>query len=445
MDSIAGLSLTRMLGEGDRAIVWHAVRPDGVAVAVKLFRDGVELAEVDRELDALARAQGPHVVGLLDATMDARGRVALVLARLNPRSLAQLLAERGPLETGEAITVLAPVAAAVARLHTAGVAHGQLGAGAVLFDDAGAPHLASFGAATVLDDASGVELPAARRALLPELTADAVALRRLARGLLAPRGAGHPPWLAGGAVPPEYFAELLSERVFELGRPAAVVFEAAEVRRADAAAEVRAGAGDSSPAEEGRPIWLAGASLPPALLEAVTTASTALRGAATRPIGGVRRRAWVLLGCAGAVLALALFLPRGEETGAEGHAPPASPTGSASAAASAPLGDAVTGDDPIAAAALLVEARERCLRDLSVLCLEQVHQRGAPIVRADEDLVGRLREGEPAAIGTPQSLVLVERLGDTAILTGASDAGAATVVVSRGTDGWRLREVRIDR
>lgn len=440
VDSVAGLSLSRRLAEGERATVWHALSTSGGVYAVKLFRRDIDRDSVDGELDALARAQGPHVVKLVDVSADSRGAVALVLERLRPAPLAALIAERGPLRIGEAITVLAPLAEAVARLHALGLAHGRLDAGSVLFDARGAPYLSSFGGAAVL--ATGREpVPEARLALVPEVIADARALHRLAVALVPPGRGGD--WLASDEVPPERFASVLAERVFELGRPTAVSFDAPPVELG-AAEAVRAEA-QPPPATTvpPTPAWLDAAPLPRALLDAVRAATdsvTRLRERLPSPrSSAVRPRAWLLLGAAAALLAGAALLPRAPATDAVEPAAPV-PT----AASPVALGDAVTGDDPVAAAALLLEARDRCMRELSVLCLETVHQPGGPLAAADAATVRALQEGTPVDVPMPSGLVLVERLGDTAILEGSvADGAAASVVLSRGESGWRLRELRI--
>lgn len=451
METIAGLTLTRRLAEGERSTVWHARAASGSGYAVKVFAPHVDADAIDRELDALARAQGPHVVPLLDVSADARGATALVLRRLRPTPLSSLVAERGPLAVGEAITVLAPLAAAVARLHASGLAHGRLDAGSVLFDEAGAPFLASFGMARALTESPG-PLPEARLALLPEVVADARALRALAAALVPP--AVTPAWLTGDEVPPERFAAVLAQRAFELGDATAVSFDspAATLRPAD---EVRAAAGPPAVAARSARAWLAAAPLPPAILDAVESAIASVSAGAgflrRFRLGGVSPRAWLLLGGAAALLMAAIALPRTEATPSD----PAAPPGDGATADTEPagvepgsspaLGDAVTGDDPLAAAQLLIQARETCLRDLSVLCLGAVHQQGAPIATADAELVEAMRTGTEPSLPRPEGLHLVERLGDTAILAGTVETGAsASVVVSRGEGGWRLREVRVD-
>ena len=99
-----------------------------------------------REAEALHRARGEHVVELLDLSVSDAGTV-LVFRRLQRGSLAELLTRRAALDAGEAVTILAPIATCLARLHAAGVAHGALSPTSVMFRADGAPMLIGFGRA----------------------------------------------------------------------------------------------------------------------------------------------------------------------------------------------------------------------------------------------------------------------------------------------------------
>lgn len=87
--------------------------------------------------------------------------------------LDQLLAERGHLRPGEAVTVLAPLAADLAARHSRGTAHGAVSATAVRIHATGRPAL--------------LDPPRSTGNARPE--ADVEALARLGAGLLGP----HPP------------------------------------------------------------------------------------------------------------------------------------------------------------------------------------------------------------------------------------------------------------
>ena len=86
-----------------------------------------------------------HVVRLRDSVPLPDGSLALVLDLVDGGTLAQLVAARGHLRPGEVVTVLAPLAATLAELHAAGIQHGDLAPGNVLFDASGRPMLGDLG------------------------------------------------------------------------------------------------------------------------------------------------------------------------------------------------------------------------------------------------------------------------------------------------------------
>ena len=133
------------------------------------------------EAEALTRAAGDHVVELLDASRDESDAV-LVLARLGNGTLAELLDRRAGLDVGEAVTILAPLAATVERIHTAGVAHGNLSLSAVCFGDDGSPTLVGFGGAQVFAPGS----PEIVRETVDGVLDDRAALRGLASARAEP-------------------------------------------------------------------------------------------------------------------------------------------------------------------------------------------------------------------------------------------------------------------
>jgi hypothetical protein len=115
-----------------------------------------------------------------------------------------------------------------------------------------------------------------------------------------------------------------------------------------------------------------------------------------------------------------------------------SPDGSAAAP------DPRVGDDPIAALDALLRDRERCIRDLSLLCLDGVLQAGSVAMQHDADLVRAVQAGgeltEDASI-VAQAPVLLERLGDSAIveLGDVAQTQPASVLMMRSEAGWRIR------
>jgi hypothetical protein len=151
---LAGYVIGRRLGRGVSGEVWQArVARSGEPVALK--RIPVASAEAARaacaEAALLASLEHPNLVRLHELRR-ADDALVLVLDLAAGGSLAEVLATRGRLTPGEAITALAPVAAALAYAHDAGVTHGDLSAGNVLFSAEGLPLLSDLGVARLVGD-----------------------------------------------------------------------------------------------------------------------------------------------------------------------------------------------------------------------------------------------------------------------------------------------------
>ncbi|MCU1416892.1 MAG: hypothetical protein JWP32_1066, partial [Schumannella sp.] len=170
--TIAGYRVLRLLANGTRSRV--SLAPGDRVLKV------LAGSEVAGEALALHRARGDHVVALLDAAVDDDGAV-LVFPRLPRGSLADVLAGRPGLDAGEAVTVLAPITAALARMHAAGVAHGAVSASHVLFRADGAPMLIGFGSARVHQPG----LPEVALERIDGVIADRAALAALAVAVLS--------------------------------------------------------------------------------------------------------------------------------------------------------------------------------------------------------------------------------------------------------------------
>ncbi|RKS74011.1 hypothetical protein CLV35_2509 [Motilibacter peucedani] len=115
-----------------------------------LSRQGADDDELMRRL-RLARHEHLAPLRLVD---DAAGGRRLSRAGVPPLALSDVLASRGTLRPGEVVTVLVPVARALAAVHEAGLATAGVGVGDVRLDRSGRPVLACVRCPTLLEPAA---------------------------------------------------------------------------------------------------------------------------------------------------------------------------------------------------------------------------------------------------------------------------------------------------
>ncbi|MGJ7440449.1 protein kinase domain-containing protein [Aquipuribacter sp. MA13-6] len=151
--TVAGVRLGQLVGRGSTGEVWAGTDLlDGTRVAVKL------LAGVPAVVDgALAQQTGhPHVLEVRRVSHDPP---AVVTVLAGGGSLAAQVQARGCLRPGEVVTVVAPLADALAWLHARGVVHGDVSATNVLFVERGRPVLGDLGSAGLAGTGSPVATP----------------------------------------------------------------------------------------------------------------------------------------------------------------------------------------------------------------------------------------------------------------------------------------------
>lgn len=437
MEEVAGYRVVRAAGTGSRSRVLVGHAPGG-PVALKVC--ATDDPRVAAEIDALDRGAGEHVVTLHDVAADARTTV-LVLERLGPATLADLIERRGVLDAGEAVTILAPLAATVERLHASGVAHGGLSVAAVGFRDDGAPTLFGFGAAELFAPGS----PEVVRESVAAVRHDREALRDLATLVLARVGGAHAATARRLATElPHGPAGMLAPALFGLATPTAVSFDADDdhgvaLRAREPSDIVLVDEVDGVvPPAAVVPPWLR-ALIPDAWRERVDDVLSRV----VTLWGGwsaTRRRLVLAGGAAALTVAVAVAVV---PSAPDGPAEPVSPAAIASPS-SAPVDDLP--DDPVAAAGLLLERRARCLRELSALCLDGVVQPGSAAQADDVALVRRLQaggeypgDGDRIVVAAGE-VVLVERLGDSALLDLPVGSSPRSLLVLRTAEGWRIRD-----
>ena len=164
---LSGYRTGRLLGVGSSARVWLVEdQRTGTVSALKVFSTTTSLAGADpeggkesitqlnREIGVLGALKHPHLLGVRDVVSTDLGP-ALLMDYAGGGSLLNLVTARGRLGVGECITVLAPIAQALAYLHSSSIQHGDVSAGNVLFTAEGKPLLADLGVGRLLGEAEG--------------------------------------------------------------------------------------------------------------------------------------------------------------------------------------------------------------------------------------------------------------------------------------------------
>ena len=153
---VPGYTTDRLLGFGGAGEVWSATDDmTGARVALKILSLAPESAQrALRETTLLRRIEHPHVVRLRTVVQTDENSVVFVLDHAPGGSLAALVGARGALDPGEVVTILSPLAGALADLHARGVVHADVTPANVLFAEHGRPLLSDLGIASLigLDD-----------------------------------------------------------------------------------------------------------------------------------------------------------------------------------------------------------------------------------------------------------------------------------------------------
>ncbi|MFI2752352.1 serine/threonine-protein kinase [Cellulomonas sp. P22] len=494
----AGYRVVGPVGRGGGGPAWSATSLDDPArrVVVRV----VDLAGDPRRQARLARlldVRHEHLARVVDA-VPVDGRTCAMLVEHVPGPTLDVVREaRGPLTSGEAVTLAVPLADALDALHTAGLVHGDVSPANVVVRPDGRPVLVDLhGSVHDSPGTPGFAAPEVERGDEPGPAADVYALARVVLAQLPP---AQPP----GMPSPE------------LSHLRAVLSEVTDV-----AADERPGAralGDACfDVDQAAPIVLPDVSVL-ARTELARLAGRPRTASTTRPAAGaVRgrrasrhrlRRRWqgpvlrgvVAVGAVGVCAALVVVLatrPGPTATAAAGEqgdpgttATPATASATPATAPAAPPDGATraptaepTAPDPVAAAVALTTARIDAVVAGDVTALAEVEVVGSAAYEADVRLLAGLAEaglriaglrvdvqdadrvvtgGTAFAVatstGTRQRPVPVEaRVAVTSALSEHSRVGAdgivqevvpdgpptTVVLVLRGTSaGWRVVDV----
>ncbi|MCW2602984.1 MAG: serine/threonine protein kinase, partial [Pseudonocardiales bacterium] len=155
--TIPGYVADSIVGHGASGEVWRGrCTVDGEVVALKRLPvdDAESLRNAQAEAAVLASFDHPHILRMRELLIS-EGEAILVTDFAHGGSLAEVLAHRGRLSAGEVVTIVAPIAAALAHAHAEGVVHGDVSASNILFTAAGLPLLADLGVARIVGQADG--------------------------------------------------------------------------------------------------------------------------------------------------------------------------------------------------------------------------------------------------------------------------------------------------
>ncbi len=152
-------ALEHELAVGGFARVYRGTdRRLGRPVAVKLLEAG-RIATADpeakrrfvREARSSAGFTHPHAVTVFDAG-EADGELFIVMELVDGPSLAEAMAERGPMPEGDAVRIATQVLSALGAAHASGIVHRDVKPANILLDARGDAKLADFGIAKRFDD-----------------------------------------------------------------------------------------------------------------------------------------------------------------------------------------------------------------------------------------------------------------------------------------------------
>jgi hypothetical protein len=146
--------LVGVLGSGGMGRVYLGRSPGGMQVAVKMIRAEVAAephfrARFAREVAAARRVNGLYTAVVVDADPDAP-QPWLATTYINAPSLADLIAQHGPLSSRELRSLAAGLAEGLASIHAAGLVHRDLKPSNVLVTPDG-PKIIDFGIALATD------------------------------------------------------------------------------------------------------------------------------------------------------------------------------------------------------------------------------------------------------------------------------------------------------
>src|SRR5450830_34910 len=343
---------------------WRVVSgPNESSCTALLLPAGVVSEELDRRIEALTTVRHAHLAATYRSLPTKGGSRVVLGAEVDGLGLDLLREVRPRWEPGEVVTLVAPLAGALACLHRHGLVHGALDVHAVTIAFDGRPMLEGLVRAQL------PPVPPTPRADVRALATLGLSLvddaRSPLRDVLAAGASGEPVGEAEGDRAPADDASDLARACESAAVALPIRLPSAEVLAARVLSVRTEGAEPAPPRR--RPV-LAGAGADPA---PGRRRSTVIRALAA--IAGV------------AVVVLALGAPavRGTFARTPGATDPT--TATSTPATSAPA-------DPVAAARDLTRRRDAAIEDMDEGALNEVTVEGSPAREQDLSFLNRLRD-----------------------------------------------------
>jgi hypothetical protein len=462
--TLGGYRLVRSLGAGARADVVLGAGTTGT-VALKVLRPEVPEEDVGRELEALGRVPQDHCARLVDVLSTSEHHPVLAFERVHRGSVAHWLADRDGIAPGEAVTLLAPLASTLTRLHLAGVAHTNLTPTNIHLGVAGEPVILGFGHAVLFDAGLSIAAIDARAEARSDRTALAAIARRVL-GAALPQGDAEgverfDEWLRSASLNPTFeFAAELEARLFDFASPRPLEFS----RRRPG--EVSGRGHDPQPSALFEPVVGKQASSVASVTRSGTSASVLggwlgalldaspaqiARRMALPAIRSVRRPVWIVAGAVAVALVSALVLvPQGPGAQRARADAPLKQTAAQEEMKAIPEtkeSEASRTGNPVVALGGLLAIRGECFSARSVRCLAGVDDEASGALDVDSTVIQRMQRGAQTPRGSVVSAPaprVVEQLGDSALVRldargSGPNAKPASVLLIRTKAGWRIR------
>jgi hypothetical protein len=473
---VPGYQVEGLLGAGGTGEVWLATEASSHRqVALKRLRlDPAAGADAVRRLVATLDAlDHPHVLRIRRIDGEPTEPV-LVCDYAESGSLGQLLRARERLDPGEAVTVIGPIAEALAAVHSRGLVHGAVTPENVLFTEDGRPLLAdtALWSLTEIDPSAagthGLTDPRVIAGADPSAAADVYGLSATAwtaltgapvaepRPSLLSVNPGVPPGLAhaiesGLQADPDVrpSADQLADMIYAAAAPAAVRFPIGLVLD-DPAALTTTSASSGAPATVPEPTP---GGRPTAAAEPSTAHGTVPPGPHPRRLLGMSPLVLALAAVVALVLVAGLVVGGVALTDALRHrsvadpvvTPPATVVPTVSATPSGPLASGSAPAAPVSAADWtavltgLMAVRAQAFTDADAATLGQVFVKDSPAMRHDAAEMGQLSTAGAHAENLDIDVSRVKvtsRSGESVTLNAVTQAKAYDIVQA---DGSRTR------